>query len=255
MAGGHAFGAAHPPPFAFTLLRHDRGGTDVPTDAPVVLVHGLGFVVRTRLARRGLDRPDRRRGSRRDPRRHPRPRHRGAPHDPAAYADLEQSVGGALPDVPVDAIGFSLGAQLLLRLAASDPSRFRRLVVIGAGANVFRTDSTEGLASAFETGAGDDEIAARVFVSLAAEAGNDPLAMAACLRRPPRPLTPDEVARVTCPVLVILGDKDFAGPPDPLLDALPDARLVTLRGIDHFQSPRDFACIDAALDFIGAAPG
>ena len=34
----------------------------------------------------------------------------------------------------------------------------------------------------------------RVFVSLAAEAGNDPLAMAACLRRPPRPLTPDEVA-------------------------------------------------------------
>ena len=29
---------------------------------------------------------------------------------------------------------------------------------------------------------------------------------------------------------------------------------MTLRGIDHFQSPRDFACIDAALDFIGAAP-
>ena len=93
-----------------------------------------------------------------------------------------------------------------------------------------------------------------MFVSLAAEAGNDPLAMAVCLRRPPRPLTPEEVARVTCPVLVILGDKDFAGPPEPLLDALPDARLVTLRGIDHFQSPRDFACIDAALDFIGAAP-
>ena len=102
------------------------------------------------------------------------------PHDPAAYAELEQSVGRVLPDVPVDAIGFSLGAQLLLRLAASDPRRFRRLVVIGAGANVFRTDSTEGLASAFERSSGerkggDEEIAARVFVSLAAEAGNDPL--------------------------------------------------------------------------------
>ena len=37
-----------------------------------------------------------------------------APHEPAAYADLEQSVIAALPDEPVDAIGFSLGAQLLL---------------------------------------------------------------------------------------------------------------------------------------------
>jgi pimeloyl-ACP methyl ester carboxylesterase len=238
-------------------MTEDR--TDVPTDAPVVLVHGLGSsfehgwrgagwidligdasraVIPVDILGHGTA---------------------ARPHDPAAYADLEQSVVGALPDVPVDAIGFSLGAQLLLRLAAADPSRTRRLVVIGAGANVFRTDSTEGLASAFERsvgeqGAGDHEIAARVFVSLAAEAGNDPLAMAACLRRPPQPLTPEEVARVTCPVLVILGDKDFAGPPEPLLDALPDARLVTLRGIDHFQSPRDFACIDAALDFIGAAP-
>ena len=59
---------------------------------------------------------------------------------------------------------------------------------------------------------------------------------------------------MSCPVLVILGDKDFAGPAEPLLDALPDARFVALRGIDHFQSSRDFACIDAALDFIGAAP-
>ena len=63
-----------------------------------------------------------------------------------------------------------------------------------------------------------------------------------------------ELARVQCPVLVILGDRDFAGPAEPLVDALPDARLVTLRGIDHFQSTRDFACIDAALEFIDAVP-
>ena len=55
-------------------------------------------------------------------------------------------------------------------------------------------------------------------------------------------------------MLVILGDKDFAGPAEPLVDALPDARLVTLRGIDHFQSTRDFTCIDAALEFIDAIP-
>jgi hypothetical protein len=28
-----------------------------------------------------------------------------------------------------------------------------------------------------------------------------------------------------------------------------------LKGVDHFQSTRDFACIDAALEFVEAAPG
>ena len=122
----------------------------------------------------------------------------------------------ALPDEPVDAIGFSLGGQLLLRLAATDPARFRRLVVIGVGANLFRADRTESLAAAFEQGVEPDDIGARVFVSVAAQAGNDPLAMAACLRRPARPFTPEELSGVKCPVLVILGDRDFAGPAEPL---------------------------------------
>ena len=39
---------------------------------------------------------------------------------------------------------------------------------------------------------------------------------------------------------------------EPLVDALPDARLVTLRNVDHFATPKDFGCIDAALDFLGA---
>ena len=93
-----------------------------------------------------------------------------APHDPTAYADLEQSVAAALPDEPVDAIGFSLGAQLLLRLAAEDPSRFGRLVVIGVGANLFSTDGVGALADAFEQGTEPENVTARLFVSLAASA-------------------------------------------------------------------------------------
>src|SRR5262245_28417792 len=151
-----------------------------------------------------------------------------APHDPAAYADLEQSVATPLRAAPVDAIGFSLGGQLLLRLAAQDPARFGRLVVIGVGANLFSTDGVGALADAFETGTEPENITARLFVSLAASAGNDPQAMAACLRRPQRPFTTEELAQVTCPTLVIIGDKDFPGPPDPLVDALPAARLGTL---------------------------
>ena len=56
------------------------------------------------------------------------------------------------------------------------------------------------------------------------------------------------------PVLVCLGDRDFAGPPEPLVEALPDARLKVLRGVDHFATPKDFGFIDAALSFLDAVP-
>ena len=94
----------------------------------------------------------------------------------------------------------------------------------------------------------------RLFVQLAQTAGNDPLAMAACIRRPADPFTPADAARVTCPTLVIIGDRDFAGPPEPLVDALPDAQLVVLKGVDHFRTPSEFDCIDAALEFVEAVP-
>jgi pimeloyl-ACP methyl ester carboxylesterase len=58
-------------------------------------------------------------------------------------------------------------------------------------------------------------------------------------------------ARVlSVPVLVVIGDRDAAGPGEPLAEALPDARLVTLRGVDHFATPKNFAAIDATLDFL-----
>jgi pimeloyl-ACP methyl ester carboxylesterase len=67
-------------------------------------------------------------------------------------------------------------------------------------------------------------------------------------------LTPEALAAVDVPVLVVLGDRDFAGPPDPLVDALPNARLVTLRGVDHFATPKNMGFLDAALEFLGAFP-
>src|SRR5437764_108879 len=84
-----------------------------------------------------------------------------APHDPAAYADLDRSLEAALPDQTVDAIGFSLGAQLLLRVAARDATRFGRLVVIGVGANLFRADDPSRLADAFENGTQRNDLGTR----------------------------------------------------------------------------------------------
>ena len=50
------------------------------------------------------------------------------------------------------------------------------------------------------------------------------------------------------------GDKDFAGPGEPLAAAIPGGQLVTLRNVDHFATPESFGFIDAALEFIDAVP-
>jgi pimeloyl-ACP methyl ester carboxylesterase len=178
------------------------------------------------------------------------------PHDPDDYNDLTARIVDALPtDGPVDAIGFSMGAITLLELAARSPERFGRLVVAGIGTNVFVDDPERRqlIVDAVEGRATDDNVA-RLFSQYANQTGNDPAALAACLKRTGGRLTPEQLANVTMPVLVALGDRDFAGPADPLIDALPDAKLVTLKGVDHFATPESFAFIDAALEFVDALP-
>ena len=173
------------------------------------------------------------------------------PHDPAAYAQLEDLVAAQLPSEPVDAIGFSMGSRVILTLAAQDPSRFNRIVTSGVGANLFRNEPHDAIADAV-AGRGDAENpVAQYFAGLAAQPGQDREALAACMLAPRPRLDDGRLSKVTVPVLVVLGDKDFAGPADPLVDALPDAELVMLRGVDHFATPKHFGFIDAALRFLG----
>jgi pimeloyl-ACP methyl ester carboxylesterase len=178
------------------------------------------------------------------------------PHDPQAYADLGARVLDAMPDEPVDAVGFSLGAITLLKLALVQPNRFKRLVLAGIGENVFRTDDsgTSRIVAALAGTADPDDNIARLFAQYADQPGNDKAALAAVMQRPSTgPITEAELAAVTCPTLVAIGDLDFAGPGDRLAGALPNATLVTLRKVDHFATPESFAFIDAALGFLDAS--
>lgn len=179
------------------------------------------------------------------------------PHDPAAYDELEQQVVDALPDQPVDAIGFSLGARTILAIAIRHPDRFRRIVTAGVGRNLFEAD--EERAKSIQRGiAGhpdEEDPSSQYFSQLAESPEIDREALAALLqRRRPWPVTKDALAEVNVPTLVAIGDGDWAGPADVLADALPDARLVVLRRADHYSTPKDFNFIDAALTFIDAVP-
>ena len=188
--------------------------------------------------------------------------HGGQPksHDPDDYAEVEVAALAALDHLPegsqVDAIGFSMGSRTILAIASQHPERFSRIIVSGVGANLFRdNDDPSFLADAIVADSVPENPAAAYFHQMARAPGNDPLALAAFLRRPTSwPITDEGLARITAPVLVVLGDADFAGPADPLVERLPNARLVTLSRTDHFATPKNFAFLDAALDFLDAAP-
>jgi pimeloyl-ACP methyl ester carboxylesterase len=102
-----------------------------------------------------------------------------------------------------------------------------------------------------ESGAEPENVQARVFTRLAASTGNDSLALAAYLRRTPPRLAPEDLAVVTCPVLVVLGQEDFVPSSDRLVEALPSATQVSIPGVDHFATPSDFGVIDATMRFLG----
>jgi pimeloyl-ACP methyl ester carboxylesterase len=178
------------------------------------------------------------------------------PHDPAAYDDLTTRVVDVLPDRPADAIGFSLGAITLLRLAMQQPHRFNRLVLAGIGQSLFDTDDSrrQRIVAALEGRGDPDDNVSRMFVQYATQPGNDIAALTAVMRRRSPPVQPDMLAVVTCPTLVVIGDRDFAGPGEPLADALPNATLRTLRNVDHFATPEAFSFIDAVLEFLDAVP-
>lgn len=180
------------------------------------------------------------------------------PHDPDAYADLTERVLDMLPAGPVDAVGFSLGALTLLRAAIGDPARFDRLVLAGIGSNVFEHDDevARRIVEAIESGGTSDDNHARLFAQYASQPGNDPVALAAIMKRTrTSPITEVDLAAVTSRVLVAVGDQDFVLPADRLVDALPDATLTMLRRTDHFATPESFDFIDATLEFLDAIPG
>ena len=179
------------------------------------------------------------------------PGHGTAPK-PAGYENVEGHVAAAVAGrEPVDAIGFSAGAHVLLRLAADQPGRFRRLALLGIGLGVLEPADPEHIVAALTGEPDPEDVTGMVFRRLADGLGHDRDALIAFLRRPQRPLTQADLARITTHVLVVLGDQDPAGPGDGLVAALPDARLVTLRGVDHFGTPADVRCMQAVLGFLG----
>lgn len=176
------------------------------------------------------------------------------PHDPNAYADLPSYLLERLPNEPCVVVAFSLGALTALRAALHAPQRFCGLVLAGIGNGVFephKPEETARILAGIEGTAPADDNIARLFGQYAHQGDNDTEALTAVLKRPPSsPLSPDLLTVVSCPVLVCIGDRDFAAPSDRLAAAFPDGRLCVLPRTDHFATPGAFPFIDAVVGFL-----
>jgi pimeloyl-ACP methyl ester carboxylesterase len=174
--------------------------------------------------------------------------------DPAGLSPATAVLAALGEHARADAVGFSAGGHALLAAAAEAPERFRRIAVLGVGdQDPAGTPNGPVLSviAGLESDTEPDDQTARVIRRLAVSAGNDRHAVAGYLRAPHPAVKVADLARIDLPVLVVLGDRDFAGPADGLLAALPDARLATLAGVDHFGTPSDFRCIEAVTRFLG----
>jgi pimeloyl-ACP methyl ester carboxylesterase len=233
--------------------------------APVLLVHGWAGSFERTWQRSGLVVLLREAG--RDVLPYDLPGHgsRAKSHDPADYASLHDdvieyvSVAVRDSNSRVDVVGFSLGAITVLNALVRHPDRFGTVILAGIGDGVFLPHDpqrTERILSGLEGRAEPRDVVARVFGKIGNEPPNDAAALAAVLRRPRQaPIMREHVARVTNPVVIVLGDQDFSAPADALVAAFPNARLQLLPGIDHFRTPDAFGFIDVVLETLGVPPG
>lgn len=174
----------------------------------------------------------------------------GAASSVASYADwLEQHVRVLSPG-PVTLVGHSLGSLVVLETAAHNPDFVGRLVLIAAAATMpvhrellAKAEANDAAAAAMvmqwslrEPGYGRakpwvGEIR-DAFVT-AAENGVLAKDLTACDNYAD---AVDAATAVTCPTLLILGERDVMTKPaaaQPLAAALEDARIVMIEGAGH----------------------
>jgi len=186
------------------------------------------------------------------------------PHAPADYDEsrMVMDIVAVLADLEIpesDVMGYSMGAQLAIRLMHDAPYRVRRVVLGGLGESYFRHAKeleeiiARGLLAKDPSKITDPT--AREFRTFCEKAGDDLAAMAACMRRPRRIFSPDELRAMPQKVLVVCGaDDNMSGSPEPLAQAFRDAQVLIVPKRNHHSTVGDPAYKHAVVTFL-ANPG
>lgn len=153
-------------------------------------------------------------------------------------------------------IGYSMGARIAAFLAIAHPTRVRSLVFGGLGVNMVRGMAGTGpIAHALEAPRIEDVTnpTARTFRAFAEQTKSDLKALAAVIRSSRTPITAAALGELTCPVLVVVGERDvIGGSPTELAALIPGGRAVVLAGRDHMKAVGDKGFKEAVLEFFAA---
>lgn len=151
-------------------------------------------------------------------------------------------------------MGYSMGARITAFMLLDHGARVISAVLAGLAENIFTgVGMADEIADALEADSPGDIVdeRARMFRQFADATRSDLAALAACMRAGRPAISRRQLATVSHPVLVVAGeDDDIAGPVAPLVEALPNARGVTLAGRDHMKAVGDRTYKQAVAGFL-----
>lgn len=143
----------------------------------------------------------------------------------------------------VRAIGYSMGARILLDFATVNSNRLEKLVLGGIGGAMAKAGlDREHIASALLAPSLDEigDPVGRSYRLFADQTRSDRQALAACIRGYGRPVDPAEAAHIAVPTLVAVGTKDVvAGSAAELAAMIPDAKVLDIPNRDHMRATGD----------------
>jgi len=178
------------------------------------------------------------------------------PHDPEAYArrTMADDVVRLLDHLDVaeaDYLGYSMGARIGLEAVIAHPDRLRRAVLGGLG-RWSSGDRADLIARRMRGDASVHDPVAEMFYQFAAARPiNDLEALACCILGPQPPLTGPELAAISVPVAIMVGDQDPIARGAPELAAqIPGARYIPITGRNHMNAVPARQFKDATLEFL-----
>ena len=154
----------------------------------------------------------------------------------------------------VAVMGYSMGARIAAFLTMQNPERVAAAVFAGlASWMITGVGGSEEIAEALEAPdlAAVTDREARAFRVFADSTRSDRKALAACIRSSRVKIKPEALAAITCPVLVVAGEKDdVAGDVTGLTNAIPGSKGVVLPKRNHMNAVGDSGYKAAVVEFL-----
>lgn len=186
-----------------------------------------------------------------------KPVERDAYHTPQMAEDARRLLDH-LGILKADVVGYSMGARIGAFLALAHPERVNALVLSGLGYGLVEgVGPSEPIAQALTAPSADDapDARSRTFRVFADQTGGDRNALAACIMAARQELSPEELGRMSVPVLVAVGSEDdVGGDPQALAALIPGAEAFVIAGRDHMKAVGDRSHKAAVLDFLNRHP-